>query len=199
MNTIQKCIKIKMQKRRLVIGISGASGSIYAQLLLKTLDSIYTQFENISIVMSNNAKTVWQTELLNQDYLNYRFKLYDLQDFNAPFASGSANFDTMIIIPCSMGTLAKVANGLSNDLMTRTADVMLKEKRKLILVVRETPYNLIHIKNMETITLSGGIICPASPSFYSNPTSIEALALTVVHRALSLSNIHIENRFTWGQ
>ena len=199
MNTIQKCIKIKMQKRRLVIGISGASGSIYAQLLLKTLDTIYTQFENISIVMSNNAKTVWQTELLNQDYLNYRFKLYDLQDFNAPFASGSANFDTMIIIPCSMGTLAKVANGLSNDLMTRTADVMLKEKRKLILVVRETPYNLIHIKNMETITLSGGIICPASPSFYSNPTSIEALALTVVHRALSLSNIHIENRFTWGQ
>ena len=199
MNTIQKCIKIKMQKRRLVIGISGASGSIYAQLLLKTLDSIYTQFENISIVMSNNAKTVWQTELHNQDYLNYRFKLYDLQDFNAPFASGSANFDTMIIIPCSMGTLAKVANGISNDLMTRTADVMLKEKRKLILVVRETPYNLIHIKNMETITLSGGIICPASPSFYSNPTSIEALALTVVHRALSLSNIHIENRFTWGQ
>ncbi|MCX8480615.1 MAG: UbiX family flavin prenyltransferase [Sediminibacterium sp.] len=188
-----------MQKPKLVIGISGASGSIYAQLLLKTLDTMYNQFENISIVMSNNAKTVWQTELNNLDYLNYRFKLYDVQDFNAPFASGSANFDTMIIIPCSMGTLAKIATGISNDLLTRAADVMLKEKRKLILVVREAPYNLIHLKNMETITLSGGIICPASPSFYSKPNTIETLALTVVHRALSLSNIHIENRFTWGQ
>ena len=118
-------------------------------------------------------------------------------DFNAPFASGSGQFDTMIIIPCSMGTLGRIASGISNDLISRAADVILKERRKLICVVRDTPYNLIHIRNMETITLAGGIICPAAPSFYSKPTSIEQVAATVVDRVLDLAGFDIKT-FRWG-
>ncbi|HEY0432640.1 MAG TPA: UbiX family flavin prenyltransferase, partial [Chitinophagaceae bacterium] len=118
-------------------------------------------------------------------------------DFSAPFASGSGRFDTMIIVPCSMGTLGRIAGGTSNDLVTRAADVMLKERRRLICVVRDTPFNLIHIRNMETVTLAGGIICPASPSFYSRPLTIEAAAATVVDRVLDLAGIPV-NTFRWG-
>ncbi|HVE61068.1 MAG TPA: UbiX family flavin prenyltransferase, partial [Chitinophagaceae bacterium] len=114
------------------------------------------------------------------------------------FASGSAQYDAMIIIPCSMGTLARIAAGISNDLVTRGADVMLKERKKLVLVLRETPYNLIHIKNMKTVTLAGGIICPASPSFYSKPQTIEQAASTVVDRVLDLAGIKNES-FRWGK
>jgi 4-hydroxy-3-polyprenylbenzoate decarboxylase len=103
----------------------------------------------------------------------------------------------MIIIPCSMGTLGRIAQGSSNDLITRAADVVLKERRKLICVVRETPYNLIHIRNMETLTLAGGIICPATPSFYSKPQTIEAVAATVTDRVLDLAGFDIST-FRWG-
>jgi 4-hydroxy-3-polyprenylbenzoate decarboxylase len=118
-------------------------------------------------------------------------------DFHAPFASGSGQFNTMIIIPCSMGTLGRIATGVSNDLITRAADVVLKERRKLICVVRDTPYNLIHIRNMETVTLAGGIICPATPSFYSVPKTIEEVAATVVDRVLDLAGINVKT-FRWG-
>ena len=134
----------------------------------------------------------------NQSYLNYPYRFFDKQNFNAPFASGSAKYNCMIIVPCSMGTLGRIASGVSDDLVTRAADVVLKERRKLILMVRETPYNLIHIKNMETVTLAGGIICPCSPSFYSQPTTIEAAAATVVDRALDLAGIDISS-YRWGK
>jgi 4-hydroxy-3-polyprenylbenzoate decarboxylase len=116
----------------------------------------------------------------------------------APFASGSGQFDTMMIVPCSMGTLGRIATGISNDLITRAADVILKERRKLICVVRETPYNLIHIKNMEAVTLAGGIICPATPSFYSKPASIEEVAATVIDRIIDLAGLKQET-YRWGE
>ena len=140
---------------------------------------------------------VWETELDNQAYKGFSLDVFENDDFNAPFASGSARFDTMIIIPCSMGTLARIASGTSSDLITRAADVILKERRKLICVVRDTPYNLIHIRNMETITQAGGIICPASPSFYSRPKTIEALAATVVDRVIDLAGLDLKS-FRWG-
>jgi len=104
----------------------------------------------------------------------------------------------MIIVPCSMGMMGRIANSISDDLTTRSADVILKERRKLILVPRETPYNLIHIKNMEILTLSGGIICPATPSFYSKPKTFEELAATVIDRVLQLANFNIET-YNWGE
>jgi len=115
----------------------------------------------------------------------------------APFASGSSNYTSMIICPCSMGTLGRIASGISNDLTTRAADVVLKERRKLVIVARETPYNLIHIENMKKITEAGGIICPATPSFYSNPKTFNELALTVVDRVINLIELE-NNAYKWG-
>ncbi len=182
---------------KIVIAITGASGAIYAKCLMDCLSQMTDQYEAVGIVMSDNAKTVWETELGNQNYLNYPFTFYHKNDFNAPFASGSAQYNIMILLPCSMGTLGRIASGMSDDLVTRAADVVLKERRKLILVARETPYNLIHIKNMETVTLAGGIICPATPSFYSKPQTIEELAYTVVHRILDLAGLKA-NSYRWG-
>lgn len=187
-----------MQNLNIAIAITGASGSIYAKILLDKLFTIKDQWNELGVVMSENAKTVWQTELGNDAYKNFPVKYYEKFDFNAPFASGSGKYNVMIIIPCSMGTLGRIASGVSNDLITRAADVVLKERRKLICVVRETPYNLIHIKNMETVTLAGGIICPATPSFYSRPSTIEAAAATVVDRVIDLAGFDIK-AFRWGK
>ncbi|HCL82353.1 MAG TPA: 3-octaprenyl-4-hydroxybenzoate carboxy-lyase [Chitinophagaceae bacterium] len=183
--------------RKIVVAITGASGSLYASLLIEKLSSIRSQWDTASIVMTGNARAVWETELNNRSYKDLPLEVYETNDFSAPFASGSARYDTMIIIPCSMGTLGRIATGISSDLITRAADVILKERRKLICVVRDTPYNLIHIRNMETITLAGGIICPASPSFYSKPATIEALASTVVDRVIDLAGFDL-NSFRWG-
>lgn len=185
-------------KQKIVVAISGASGSVYAKLLLTKLSELRDQVAELSVVISENAKQIWQTELGDEGYNNFDARYFSRDDFSAPFASGSAKYDTMIIIPCSMGTLGRIASGVSDDLVTRAADVMLKERRRLICVVRDTPYNLIHIKNMETITLAGGIICPATPSFYSLPKSIEALAGTVVNRVIDLAGLE-DQSFRWGE
>lgn len=182
---------------KIVVAITGASGSIYAKDLLSKLLLIEQQWEDLSVVMTDNARQVWHTELGDNSYANFPVKFYTSQDFMAPFASGSGNYDTMIIVPCSMGTLGRIAAGVSNDLITRAADVILKERRKLVCVIRDTPYNLIHIRNMETITLAGGIICPASPSFYSRPQTISEAAATVVDRVLDLAGFDIKT-FRWG-
>ena len=183
---------------KIVVAITGASGSIYAKLLLDKLSGIKKQWTELSVVMTENAKLVWKTELDNQDFDTYDVKYFSQQDFFAPFASGSGNYDTMIIVPCSMGSLGRIATGVSNDLITRAADVILKERRKLICVVRDTPYNLIHIRNMEVVTLAGGIICPATPSFYSKPKTIEEAAATVIDRVIDLAGLKI-NTFRWGK
>ena len=183
---------------KVVVAVTGASGSVYVKLLLEKFFAIKDQWDELAIVMSENAKQVWETELKNDDYKKIQVKNYSTTDFTAPFASGSGKFNTMIIIPCSMGTLGRIAAGISNDLVTRAADVILKERRKLICVVRDTPYSLIHVRNMETVTLAGGIICPASPSFYSLPKTIEELAATVVDRVLDLAGFDIKT-FRWGK
>jgi 4-hydroxy-3-polyprenylbenzoate decarboxylase len=184
-------------KHKIIVSVSGASGAIYAKVLFDKLVQLQDQIEDVGVLMSDNAKYVWETELDNKDYNNYPFTFYDKMDFMAPFASGSANFGTMIICPCSMGTMGRIAAGISNDLTTRSADVILKERRKLVVVARETPLSLIHINNMKTITEAGGIICPATPSFYSKPQTFEALAATVIDRVLTLSGLQ-NNAYSWG-
>ena len=182
---------------KIIIAITGASGSIYPKLLLDKVLTIKNQWNELSLVMTENSKLVWKTELSNESYADYDIKLYTQHDFMAPFASGSGKYDIMVIVPCSMGTLGRIATGISSDLITRAADVILKERRKLICVVRETPYNLIHLQNMEKITLAGGIICPATPSFYSKPKTIEEVAATVVDRIIDLAGLQIET-YRWG-
>ena len=185
-------------KQKIVVAITGASGSVYAKVLLTKLSQLKEQIEELSVVMTENAKEVWKTEIGDESYKNFDAKYFSQQDFHAPFASGSAKYGMMIIIPCSMGTLGRIASGISNDLITRAADVILKERRKLICVARDTPYNLIHIKNMEMITLAGGIICPATPSFYSKPKTIEDVAATVVDRVIDLAGLR-QDSFRWGE
>ncbi|CAN5863186.1 UbiX family flavin prenyltransferase [soil metagenome] len=184
--------------QRIVVAITGASGSIYAKVLLEKLAAMKTQVDKVAVVMSDNAKTIWQTELGDTSYEKLPFTFYGKMDFDAPFASGSSSFRTMIVCPCSMGTLARIATGVSNDLVTRAADVMLKERRKLILIPRDIPLSLIHINNMKTITEAGGIICPAVPSFYSHPKTFEDLAATVVDRVIDLCGLQQET-YRWKE
>lgn len=182
---------------KLVVSIGGASGAIYAKVLLDKLAGMNDQVAAVGILMSDNAKEVWKQELGNEAFANYPFNFYDKNDFMAPFASGSAKYGAMIICPCSMGTLGRISAGTSEDLTTRAADVMLKERRKLVLVTRDTPLNLIHINNMKLITEAGGIICPASPSFYSRPQTMEQLAATVVDRVIDLVGL-TQKTYRWG-
>ncbi len=188
-----------MKSRKIIIAITGASGSIYAKLLLNRLLKIQEKLNNIEIgiVLSVNAKTVWLHELGDSSIDSFPFNYYDKRDFFAPFASGSAQYDTMIICPCSMGTLGRIVYGISDDLITRSADVILKERRRLILVVRETPYSVIHLQNMLAITQAGAIIWPASPSFYSRPATFEQLAATVIDRVLDLAGFEVDT-YRWG-
>lgn len=187
-----------MNKRKIIVAITGASGSVYAKVLLNKLVSLQDQIEAVGIVMSDNAKDVWKFELGDTSYDNLPFKIYNKSDFFAPFASGSAKYESMVICPCSMGTMARIATGISNDLTTRAADVILKERRKLILVTRDTPLSLIHIENMRTVTLAGGIILPASPSFYSKPQSFEDLAATVVDRIIDQIGL-TQDTYRWSE
>lgn len=183
---------------KIVVAITGASGSIYAKVLLDKLTILKDQVEEVGVVMSDNAKDVWKFELGDESYNDYSFKFYQKNDFMAPFASGSAKFETMIVAPCSMGTLARIAQGTSSDLTTRAADVILKERRKLILITRETPLSLIHINNMQAVTQAGGIVCPASPSFYSRPSTFEELAATVIDRVLDMAGFDLQT-YRWGK
>ncbi|MBI3510395.1 MAG: UbiX family flavin prenyltransferase [Bacteroidetes bacterium] len=189
---------ISNSKQKIVVAITGASGSVYAKVLLDKLVKLNSQVEHVGVVMSDNAKQIWQQEIGDASFEKYPFTFYGKMDFNAPFASGSSSFRSMIVCPCSMGTLARIASGVSNDLVTRAADVMLKERRKLILITRDTPLSLIHISNMKTVTEAGGIICPASPSFYSGPKNFEELAATVIDRVIDLCGME-QKTFRWKE
>jgi 4-hydroxy-3-polyprenylbenzoate decarboxylase len=184
--------------KKIVLSVGGSSGAIYAKVLMDKFLELKTQWKEVAVVMSDNAKFNWKYELGNEDFLNYPFSFYDKMNFMAPFASGSAKFDTMIVCPCSMGLMGRIAAGVSDDLPTRAADVILKERRKLILVLRDTPYSLIHINNMKLLTEAGAVICPATPSFYSKPNSFEELAATVVDRVLDLSGFDLKS-YRWSE
>jgi 4-hydroxy-3-polyprenylbenzoate decarboxylase len=182
--------------RKLILAVTGASGSIYAQKLLDKLISLKNPPAEIAVIFSDNANAIWEHETGKKFALKKPAKEYDNKNFFVSFASGSSDFDTMIVCPASMGILGRIANGTSDDLIARAADVMLKERRKLILVPRETPYNLIYIRNMETLTLAGAIICPATPSFYSKPLTIDDLVMTVVERIISLAGFEADT-YRW--
>jgi len=185
-------------KKKLVVAITGSSGSVYAKVLLDKLLQMQDQLEAVGVVLSDNARVNWELEIGPVDFSVYPFRFYEKNDFYAPFASGSARYDTMIVCPCSMGTLARIATGISNDLVTRAADVVLKERRRLILITRDTPLSLIHINNMKTVTEAGGIICPACPSFYSKPKDLVEVAATVVDRVLDLAGLDSRS-YRWGE
>jgi 4-hydroxy-3-polyprenylbenzoate decarboxylase len=174
---------------RLIVGISGASGSPYAARLL---DYLKTEGETLGVethlIFSTNGRLCWNHEV-GTDPETLGMPIHKARDMTAAIASGSSRFDAMVVLPCSVGQLGRIASGTSTDLIGRAADVMLKQRRPLLLVLRESPLSLIHCRNMVTVTEAGAIVQPASPSFYSKPSSIEALIDTVVCRSLDLLGI----------
>lgn len=176
---------------KIVVAITGASGIIYAQRLL---DQINPVEHEVNLLISNYARAVIAQEFPGGLKIPEGVRQLSLKSMNAPFASGSNACDAMAVIPCSMGTMGRIAHGYSEDVLLRTADVMLKEKKKLVLVPRETPLNLVQIRNMELLLLAGAVILPANPSFYSLPKTIEELADTVVARVLD--HLGIANRIS---
>ncbi|MCQ2960382.1 MAG: UbiX family flavin prenyltransferase [Bacteroidales bacterium] len=182
---------------KIIVAVTGASGAIYAQLLFDKLHELHCQIDEVCVVFSMTAKEVWKYEMQSAPNL-YNFKQFNDDDFFSPIASGSAQYDAMVICPCSAGTMGRIAHGTADTLITRAADVMLKERRKLILAFREMPYSLIHIKNMELITLAGGIICPASPSFYAQQNTINEVCNSVTDRIIDLIGLS-NNCYRWGE
>jgi len=181
---------------KLLVAITGASGTLYAQRLLDHLDPAAHE---IHVVLSNYAQQVIAEELPGGLQLREGVRKHNLRSMNAPFASGSNPPDAMVIIPCTMGTLGRIAHGYSQDVLLRAADVVLKEKRKLILVPRETPLNLIHVKNLELLLLAGATIFPANPSFYTRPQTVEAVVDTVVARVLDHMGIANQLVDRWNE
>jgi 4-hydroxy-3-polyprenylbenzoate decarboxylase len=174
---------------KLVLGVSGASGSAYAARAMAFLAGPGREAGiHTDVVMTKTARIVWADEL-GTDPAGFGLKLWNPGDYTAPFASGSARYDAMLVLPCSAGMMARIAHGVSADLVGRAADVMLKERRPLVLVLRETPLSLIHLRNATQLVEAGAVVMPAAPSFYSHPTTIEALLDTVVARAFDRAGI----------
>ncbi len=185
------------RKRNIIVGVTGASGALYARLLCHRLTQV-DAIGQIALIVTRNGLAVsgYEDDPLWMD--NPRFTRYDHDDLFAPPASGSASFDAMVVIPCSMGMIGRIATGVSNDLISRAADVMLKEHRRLVLVPRETPLNTIHLRNLTTLSECGAIICPATPSFYPFPQDIESLCGTVIERVLTLLGVELSH-YEWGK
>ena len=181
---------------KVIVAITGASGAIYARQTLEVLTT-HPDIERIALILSDHAEDVMQAEGVSLP-ASERIERYENSDMWASVASGSARWDAMVVVPASMGTVARVAAGISRTLIERAADVMLKERRPLVMVVRESPYSLIHLRNMTTLTEAGAIILPASPSFYFAPATIEELCLPVTLRTLELAGLKIEHR-EWGE
>lgn len=183
-------------KKKFLVGITGASGAIYAYYFLKELKILKISTE---VIITKAGELVWNYELEKpiDEILNFTEKLYKEDDISAPPASGSNEYSGMVIIPCTMGTLSAIACGSSRNLLQRSADVILKERKPLILVIRETPLNLIHIRNMELCTQAGAVIFPAMPGFYHKPKNLEELVSQFVKRILQFLGFNPKNLKTW--
>jgi flavin prenyltransferase len=180
---------------KLVIAATGASGAIYLKRLLEQIDCTA---HDVHLIMSAYAEKVAKQELDNLE-VPASVARHSENDMNVPFVSGSARFDAMVIVPCSMATLGRIASGSSDTVLLRAADVFLKERRKLILVPRETPWNLIHARNVVTLLEAGAIVLPAIPSFYSRPNSLTAAVDTVVWRILDQIGLPSPSAYRWGE
>ena len=191
-----------MSTRRIVIGITGASGAPYAKRLLSYLDErvrLHGDVE-VGVCLSSTAAEVWALECGGdiREEIPARFKVWGMRDFKAPFASGSAGWHAMAIVPCSMGTCARIAHGISDTLLTRAADVMIKERRTLIVVPRETPLSAIHLESLLLLSRAGAVVLPACPSFYGKPATIDDIVDTVVARVLDHLGIDHRISVRWG-
>ena len=181
---------------KIIVAITGASGAIYACQCLENLIA-HPAVERVALILSDNAEDVLRAEGVTLPAAEC-VERFSNSDMWASVASGSARWDAMIVVPASMGTVGRIASGISRTLIERAADVMLKERRRLVVVVRESPYSLIHLRNMTMLTEAGAIILPASPSFYFNPATVEELCLTTSLRALEMAGVEVDHRH-WGE
>jgi 4-hydroxy-3-polyprenylbenzoate decarboxylase len=185
-------------EKKFLVGITGASGVIYAYYFLKELKNLGISTE---VIITKAGEIVWNHELEKpvEEILNFAEKLYKEDEISSPPASGSSNYSGMVIIPCTMGTLSAIASGSARNLLQRAADVMLKEKKPLILVIRETPFNLIHIKNMEICSKAGAVIFPAMPGFYHKPKNLEELIIQFVKRIFQFLGFSPKDLKIWQE
>jgi 4-hydroxy-3-polyprenylbenzoate decarboxylase len=187
-------------KKKIVIGITGASGAPYAKRLLSWLARREADQGDVEVgvCLSATAPEVWALECGGDLREQIAQPMWGQRDYKAPFASGSAGWHAMVIVPCSMGTAARVAHGISDTLLTRAADVMIKERRTLIVVPRETPLSVVHLENLTTLARNGALVLPAMPSFYGKPTSIEQLVDSVLGRVLDHLGLEHDLSHRWG-
>lgn len=183
--------------KKILVAVTGASGAIYARQTIDLLTRV-GELEEIGVMVSRHGREVLAFEGEQLPARDPRIRFFDNDDLFAPPASGSADYDAMIVVPCSMGSVGRMAVGVSSDLIGRAADVMLKERRSLVLVVRETPLSTIHLRNLTLLSECGAVVLPAAPSFYSRPQEIEALCATVSQRILRVLGLPVEG-FRWGE
>jgi flavin prenyltransferase len=183
-------------KKRVVVGITGASGAPYAKRLLGVLTG--RDDVEVAACASQTAPEVWALECGGDLRESIAVPLWGVRDYRAPFASGSAGWSAMVVVPCSMGTVARIAHGISDTLLTRAADVMLKERRTLIVVPRETPLSVVHLENLTKLARAGALVLPAMPSFYQAPATIDAAIDTVVARIVDHLGLEHDLVRRWG-
>ncbi len=188
-------------RRKIVVGLTGASGAPYARLLLRALAERARARDDVEVgvCLSSTAPEVWKLECGGDVREEIGFPIWGLRDYSAPFASGSAGWHAMAVVPCSMSTCARIAHGTSDSLLTRAADVMLKERRPLVVVPRETPLSLVHLENLAALARAGAVVLPAMPSFYGKPASVDEVLATVVSRVLDHLGLDNDLAHRWGQ
>ncbi len=187
-------------KRKIVVGVTGASGAPYAKRLIGLLEERARSREDVElgVCLSSTAPEVWALECGGDPRESIKSPIWGGRDYRAPFASGSAGWHAMVVVPCSMSTVARIAHGTSDSLLTRAADVMLKERRTLIVVPRETPLSVIHLENLTTLARAGAVVMPAAPSFYSQPKTLDDAIDSIVARVLDHLQLDHGVGTRWG-